>query len=98
MSTRADGGQAFPVPKLILAMPPADRKGLETMRLVSSGGMTMLDWFAGQIASGMVADWDDAQHHHETMAAIAYSLAYALVVRKAEIEDAAAAAADDAEE
>jgi hypothetical protein len=66
MSTRNDGGPAF----------PSGENGIYAMR----SGMTLRDWFAGQVLAGLLADGDF--HSADGAAACAYEYADAMLAER----------------
>lgn len=76
---RDDGGEAFP----FVIQPPPSFHG--TNALIKVNGMSLLDWFAGQAAAGLLAhncDRFDPQASAESLATRAYEVAEALVAVK----------------
>ena len=71
MSSKPDGGPAFPV-----AIPSMPASTLDAAR--THPGLTMRDWFAGMAMSGMLADrnYNPATY---LLAADAYALADAMI-------------------
>ena len=82
MTDRHDGGPAFPVDDII----QLDEKGQKFGAPISSAGMTLRDWFAGQAINGLCADptnhklFDDM---HDA-AANAYLIADAMIAARSE--------------
>lgn len=71
MSTKDDGGFAFPV------IPPVDNTGHYAVGYyIPSPGMTLRDWFAGQVLAGTnFADWGT----HDALAQFSYAVADAML-------------------
>jgi hypothetical protein len=72
--TLNDGGPAFPVDHQFVN-PDATPYQLRT-----ACGMSIRDWFAGQIAPQLVYDWCECDpEHYKTLAINAYKLADAMI-------------------
>ena len=63
MSTRDDGGPAFPRPAFTPGFGQHDNAAEAGFANTGAQGMSLRDWFAGQALAGWLASFgDDAQH------------------------------------
>jgi hypothetical protein len=63
-----DGGPAFPLPSIITT---------------SGKGMTLEDYFAGQVLAGVMIGWSDNEFSINTIVTSAYEVAGAMIVARA---------------
>ena len=73
MTDRHDGGPAFPI----------KGRGAFDLELVHSEGMTLRDWFAGQVIASVKA-WHPADKQGKPAAVIAYEIADAMLAARSE--------------
>lgn len=74
MSKRDDGGPAYPIPD---ERDPVTGEGI----MQGSPGMSLRDYFAGQALAGLVVG-DEGGTYHQQNAAMAYSLADAMIAER----------------
>ncbi len=82
-ASRSDGGPAFPQLEVVAGERDGHGDAIEAYT-VSSGGMSLRDWFAGQALAGEMTGYQDvdATRYADAIAARCYAVADAMLAAR----------------